>query len=722
MVLIFRIFLRIYFTICFSLLCNSIALANGLDDGTVNISVTIDTIWVLLSSFLVFIMQAGFAMVEAGLIQAKNTANIAMKNLMDFAVGSVIFWLIGFGLMFGTDIMGLIGIPGFGGQGDFNHLGLSIPLAAFLLWQTVFCTTAATIVSGAMAGRIKFWSYIITSVFISAAIYPIVGHWIWGGGWLSNIGMIDFAGSTVVHSVGGWISLVGAYLIGPRIGKFNEDGTVNDIQGSNIVFVALGVFILWFGWFGFNCGSTLSGVDSRISNIAINTNLAAAMGAIMAMTTSRLLYGKVNVPATLNGALGGLVAITAGCADVDYTGALCIGIMAGILVVWAGKFIEYNLKIDDPVGAVSVHGICGAFGTVMVGLFATSGGLFYGGGAGLLFVQVTGVVAVFLWTIITGLIIFKAIELYPGLRVTKEQEEQGLDASEHSHGNLMARLKDISIRQQDLAIKLTQNASNLTSYSRTLLHSNEEVDAAIKEILSTTQQVASISESGERDAAQMVAMSGNVKSAASKGNTAVQHVKNRMNNINSTFNEMSLAINQLKEKSQRINDIIMLINEIADKTNLLALNASIECSRVGAEGRGFAVIAKEIRKLAENSAKAAGQITGIIDDMQTQTGEVVSKMKLSSEEIEGGAVAVQTTGKSLDNIIAEIERTSMAINQVARGATVTSEGSKILVNSTEQIAVTVKETSGASQRLADMAREIQNLIHEYKLTSGMENL
>lgn len=414
------------------LLCVSgVAFADDTGPTAESNAVAIDTIWTLIAAFLVFFMQAGFAMVEAGFTRAKNAANIIMKNLMDFAAGSLIYWLVGFAIMFGVDKAGLFGTTGFMVLDSFEHLGLSIPIWAFLIFQTVFAATAATIVSGAMAERTKFFSYLIYSIVITAIIYPIVGHWIWGGGWLFERGMIDFAGSTVVHSVGGWAALVGAYLIGPRLGKYSKDGKPHAIPGHNITLGALGVFILWFGWFGFNPGSTVSGTNLHTAFIAVTTNLAAAAGAFATMVVSWIKYKKPDVSLTLNGALAGLVAITAGCASVSPIGAAIIGLLAGILVVYAVEFFDKVLKIDDPVGAISVHGVCGSFGTAMVGLFATEGGLLYGGGTSLLITQLIGIVSVFAWTVVTAFILFSILKATIGLRVNSDEEEKGLDIGEH---------------------------------------------------------------------------------------------------------------------------------------------------------------------------------------------------------------------------------------------------------------------------------------------------
>ncbi len=391
----------------------------------------INIVWTCIAAFLVFFMQAGFAMVETGFTRAKNAVNILMKNLMDFSVGSIAFFLVGFGLMFGqtnglfgTTLFGLSGVePG----SDWNW--------TFLIFQTVFAATAATIVSGAMAERTKFTGYLAYSFFITLLIYPIFGSWAWGGlldggGWLENLGFLDFAGSTVVHSVGGWLALAGAIVLGPRMGKYGPDGKPKAILGHNLPLAALGVFILWFGWFGFNPGSTTTG-DGSIGYIAVTTNLSAAAGAIVAMATAWVLLKKPDASMALNGALAGLVAITAPCDGVSPMGAMLIGAVGGVLVVLSVLFIDHVLKVDDPVGAVSVHGVCGAWGTLSAGLFNMESGLFYGGGLGQLGVQALGVVAAFAWAFGLGLGLFYLIKITIGLRVSEEEEQKGLDIGEH---------------------------------------------------------------------------------------------------------------------------------------------------------------------------------------------------------------------------------------------------------------------------------------------------
>ena len=399
----------------------------------------VNTIWVLVGTALVFFMQAGFSLCEAGFTRAKNTGNILMKKLMDFCIGTPAFWLVGFGIMFGS------GTALFGAidpliMGDYSHiLPAGVPLWAFAIFQTVFCATSATIVSGAMAERTKFSAYCIYSAAISLIIYPISGHWIWGGGWLAQLGFHDFAGSTAVHMVGGICALVGAKILGPRIGKYDKDGKPRAILGHNITFAALGVFVLWFCWFGFNGASTV-GMDSdalmeTAGRVFFNTNMSAAVACCVTLIVTWIRYKKPDVSMTYNAALAGLVGVTAGCDAIDAVGAAVIGIVCGVLIVFSVEFFDKIAKIDDPVGAISVHCVCGATGTLLTGLFATGvttdAGLFYGGGVKLLGIQALGVVSVAVYVAIVITIVFLAIKHTIGLRADREDELAGLDISEH---------------------------------------------------------------------------------------------------------------------------------------------------------------------------------------------------------------------------------------------------------------------------------------------------
>ncbi|MBN1194329.1 MAG: ammonium transporter [Methanomicrobiaceae archaeon] len=398
-----------------------------------NPNAPLDFIWVLMCGFLVMFMQPGFAMLESGFTRAKNAANIMMKNLMDFSIGALAYWAVGFAFMYGT-LEGLNWLMGWSG---FFLMGDAYDVVTIESWffQMVFAATAATIVSGCVAERCKFSTYIIVSIVITALIYPIYGHWIWGGGWLSGMGALDFAGSGVVHALGGWIGLAGALILGPRFGKYKKDGTPNAIPGHSITMATLGVFILWFGWFGFNCGSTLVGTDLRISVIAANTTLAAAAGLMIAMLITWKWHGKPDLGMAGNGAIAGLVGITAPCAWVTPLSAVVIGAIAGALVVFGVWFLDWVLHIDDPVGAVSVHGINGAWGLLALGIFADGT---YGGVTGLLYgdsgfflVQALSVVVNFAWAFGLGLIVFWVLKKTIGVRVSAEEELEGLDIGEH---------------------------------------------------------------------------------------------------------------------------------------------------------------------------------------------------------------------------------------------------------------------------------------------------
>lgn len=401
----------------------------------------INTLWVLVGAALVFFMQAGFAMVETGFTRAKNAGNIIMKNLIDFCIGTPVFWLVGFGLMFGgtSSLVGSIG--GIASEANYGASMLpdGVPFFAFLIFQTVFCATAATIVSGAMAERTKFSSYCLYSFIISLFVYPISGHWVWGGGWLSQLGFHDFAGSAAVHMVGGVAALIGAKSLGPRIGKYGKNGEAKAIPGHSLTLGALGVFILWFCWSGFNGASTVSMEGSAAETAAkifVTTNLAAAVSTCVVMAITWIRYRKPDVSMTLNGTLAGLVAITAGCDTVSPVSAAIIGALAGFVVVFGIEFIDQKLKIDDPVGAVGVHGLNGLLGTICVGLFSdgsgTNGlGLFMGGGVSLLGVQLLGAVSIIAWVAVTMTVVFAVIKKTIGLRVSREEELAGLDIMEH---------------------------------------------------------------------------------------------------------------------------------------------------------------------------------------------------------------------------------------------------------------------------------------------------
>jgi Amt family ammonium transporter len=395
------------------------------------LSFGVNTIWVVLTAAMIFFMEGGFALLEAGFVRSKNNVSIIMKVFVDLIFGVTAFFAIGFGIMFGTDKLGLFGTNGFFLSGNLDHLGLSIPSTAFWLFQSAFVVAAISIVSGAVAERMNFKAYILYTICMTAFIYPISGHWIWGiDGWLATLGMKDFAGSAAIHAMAGFAALSAAKMVGIRVGKFNQDGSVNVIKPSNIPLAAIGTFILWFGWFGFNAGSTLNATADNIGMIAATTLLASVAGGGSALLYTLFKNGKADPAFTINGVLAGLVAITAGCAFVGLISAFIIGAFAGILMIWATEWVD-RMKVDDPVGAVAVHGFNGAFGAIAVGLFATDGGLFTTGSVHLLEVQIVGTVIVSLWGYIATAISLKFIDKLVSLRVSVEEEIGGLDQSYH---------------------------------------------------------------------------------------------------------------------------------------------------------------------------------------------------------------------------------------------------------------------------------------------------
>ncbi|MBU1670350.1 MAG: ammonium transporter [Actinobacteria bacterium] len=418
------------------------AMAQGTTKSVEQIKTALDTVWVLIAGSLVFIMQLGFFFLEGGLTRAKNVSNAMLKGAMDFCLGALIFWMIGYGIMFGTDAGGFMGTNNFF-LNAVNPTRGNLPTYVFLFFQIAFAGAAATILAGGIAERLKYSAYVIATICITGLIYPFVGHWIWAeGGWLARLGMIDFAGSTVVHTVGGTCAFVGALMLGPRLGKYGRDGKVNAIPGHSIPMVALGTFILWLGWFGFNPGSTLS-ASPAIAHIVMTTTLAGAAGGTAAMFLTWARYGKSDVSMSMNGILAGLVAVTAGCASVSPVSAVIIGTVAGILVVFSVEFIDKKLKVDDPVGATSVHCVCGVWGTLAVGLFAQASfgrangiaavnGLFYGGGLKQLGLQALGSVSTLAWVGATAALMFYVIKKVVGIRVGDDDQRIGLDIAEHN--------------------------------------------------------------------------------------------------------------------------------------------------------------------------------------------------------------------------------------------------------------------------------------------------
>lgn len=390
----------------------------------------LDTIWVVLTAAMILLMEGGFALLEAGFVRSKNSVNIIMKVFADITIGTLCYYLIGFALMYGGDILGIIGKNGFMLKGDFTYLHLSVSADTFWLFQAAFVIAVISIVSGAVAERINFRAYLLYVILMTALIYPIAGHWVWGGGWLGKLGMEDFAGSAVIHALGGFSALAAAILIGPRKGKFTSKESSSIALPSNLPLASVGAFLLWFGWFGFNAGSTLTATDVRIGHIAIVTMLSAAAGGAATLIYTLFRYGRSDAPSVINGSLAGLVGITAGCAFVSDQYAIVIGIVSGLFMMAATNWLEAK-QIDDPVGAFPVHAVSGIWGTIAVGLFATKGGLFTGGGFHLLGIQLLGLVVLCAWGFLLTWIGLKIINKWVPIRSTDEEEEVGLDISYH---------------------------------------------------------------------------------------------------------------------------------------------------------------------------------------------------------------------------------------------------------------------------------------------------
>ncbi len=394
------------------------------------VSSGLDTIWVVLTAAMILLMEGGFALLEAGFVRSKNSVNIIMKVFADITIGTLVFFLIGFGFMYGTDFLGIMGTSGFLLTGDLSHLDLTISIDAFWLFQGAFVIAVISIVSGAVAERINFRAYLLFVIIMTAFIYPIAGHWVWGGGWLSKLGMQDFAGSAVIHALGGFAALAAAILVGPRKGKFTAEGFSSVALPSNLPLASVGAFLLWFGWFGFNAGSTLAATDVRIGHIAIVTMLSAAAGGAIALIYTLFRYGRSDAPSVINGSLAGLVGITAGCAFVSDYAAILIGAVSGLLMMAATNWLEAR-KIDDPVGAFPVHAVSGIWGTIAVGLFASEGGLFTGGGWQLLGIQILGLAVFCIWGFALTWAALKLINIWIPIRSTDEEQELGLDISYH---------------------------------------------------------------------------------------------------------------------------------------------------------------------------------------------------------------------------------------------------------------------------------------------------
>ncbi|WP_226670042.1 ammonium transporter [Metabacillus litoralis] len=654
------------------------------------IILNVNILWIVIATFLVFFMQAGFTLLEAGLVRAKNSINVALKNVIDLLITTVVFALVGFALMFGDSVSGLFGAEGFLLQGleedPYNW--------AFLLFQIVFAGTAATIVSGAIAERVKFSAYIIGTIMISGLIYPIFGHWAWGSlwngesqGWLEKLGFIDFAGSTVVHSIGGWVALAAAIIVGPRIGKYTTDGKSRKFAMSNAVLAVTGVFILWLGWFGFNAGST--GVaDVNIALISLNTHFGAVSGGLAALFISWILDKRPQVEDILNGILAGLVSVTAGANILTPEFALIIGAISGIIVVFSIRTIDSVFKIDDAIGSIAVHGVCGAWGTLALALFAPLENLARSTRLEQIGVQLLGIGTAFVWAFGMGLLIYGVMKFTMKIRVGKEEEEIGLNVSEHGASisvlDTIVAMNEIAAAKGDLTKKIVyepgEDMAELNEAFNTVLGTLNELVHKVKTqtsyVLNTTDHVLTLSEKSKQNASlqmeeieetyafvedsekwiekeievenQVIAEIQQAFSAIEQIGDQLSWIQEEVSNISSFVHEVSdintdvnNKMNSFHENIEKITSdaneskqMVDIISEVSDQINLLSLNASIEAARAGEAGRGFTIVANEIKKLALKSKLATEDIREIITTTTNETTQGFSEVVELSAKIE----------------------------------------------------------------------------------------
>ncbi|MFA9459429.1 ammonium transporter [Thiohalorhabdus methylotrophus] len=694
----------------------------------------LDLAWILIASALVFFMQAGFAALETGMIRAKNSLNVAAKNTGDILVAALLFFLTGYALMFGDSADGLFGTSGFllgGVETPFEY--------AFFLFQLVFAGTAATIVSGAVAERMRFGAYLVISAAVTGLIYPVSGHWVWGdGGWLAGLGFVDFAGSTVVHALGGWVGLVGAWLLGPRLGRLAPDGTAREIPPHNLLLTAIGVFILWLGWFGFNGGSTLS-ADGSIAVVLVNTFLAAAAGGIAALLLIPHNAGTRAISGVLNGIVGGLVGITAGAAAVSPGGAILIGLVAGGVVVAGEWFVLHVLRVDDPVGAVSAHAFAGAWGTLAVALFAPVAELPMGDRLAQLGVQGVGVLAVAAWGLGTGAVVFGLLRAMGRLRVPEEDEERGLNEAEHGARTVwldtlrtmqaIARERDLSqrapVEPHTEAGEVAQGLNGLLKeFAGTFGAWQGEtgrVSAAGDQLAGSAESIAD----SARDSADRVER---VRASVSEADTVVQdvvaqiqevsrsarHANERTQTGRQAVERAATGIRELRAAGERVEGANRTIRDIAERTDLLALNAAIEAANAGEAGQGFGVVADEVRALAHQTAQATSEVGGLLAELQQRASD-------SAEAVDGLQTAMQDMAAMVDQTDQSADRIAGGAEQLAATMHEAAGETAGIAESVGTVARHGEEVRGASRELGELALGLRRSLAVYRLPEEAED-
>ena len=733
-------------------------------------------IWIILCAALVFFMQAGFSALESGLVRAKNSINVSLKNFSDLIFSMITFFVLGFAFMFGTSGNGWIGLEGFFLEGKSQPYDY-----AYFIFQAVFAGTAATIVSGAVAERMRFEAYLISTVIISALIYPLYGHWAWNSeGWLFKLNFVDFAGSAVVHSIGGWVGLAGALVLGPRLGKFNADGSANDIPASSIPSAVLGAFILWFGWFGFNGGSTLIG-DSSIAKIVVNTSISGSVASITAFAISKTLTGKFRAEHILNGALGGLVGVTAGCAVLEPMGALYIGLGAGVVVYFA-EVLLLKLKIDDPVGAVPVHGFCGCYGTLALAVFAPADALPMKDHLAQLGVQAIGSATAFAWAFCMGLLLFSLLKWMRILRVPPEYESRGLNEAEHGAKQTMLDTYDTisyMVKSGDLSRKITpeigteagdiakvfnllvdelndithvahnisqgalgkdampkserdmlgqamasmvlrlrQFAGNLTDITAQLDGSSGELDAASRQLADYNHALLDGVHHVEQLMGEARAASEVMSARSSEGSQSLDQITASMGEISHIMGVFKGNVDSLSLSVADIEQITGMISSIAEQTNLLALNAAIEAARAGEHGRSFAVVADEVRALAGKTQQATADIQHKVRALKTHSAHTVEVTHAGMAAIQQGVTQAAATAGIFHSIFQSADALQDKVTRAAELAMHQARESEL-----SRHAITLTKTiADAMKAQVDNLREMAGFFRLDAQTEGPQTL
>ncbi|WP_086481108.1 ammonium transporter [Oceanospirillum sanctuarii] len=705
----------------------------------------LDLVWIMVCAALVMFMQAGFTALESGLTQAKNSINVAIKNITDFIISVLTFWAVGYAIMFGVSSGGFWGTSGFGLSGMTE----ASDFASFA-FQATFAGTAATIVSGAVAERTKFLAYVLVAVFTTCVIYPVSGHWIWNSdGWLAQQGMIDFAGSTVVHSLGAWVGLAGAIVVGPRLGVFGKDKKITKIQGHSLVLAVVGVLILWFGWFGFNGGSTLTG-DASIAKIIANTMLSAGAAGLSCFFISMAMHERreVNVEKLLNGVVGGLVAITAGCAVVEPAGAVVIGFVAGAVLYFAEWVILHILRVDDPVNVVAAHGVCGALGTILLVFFADEAALVNGSVMDQLMVQLTGVFAVFVWGFGLGYLAFALLKAFGALRVPPEDEERGLNVSEHGASSALLDMQEAMqfiIKDGDLTRRVAVErgseferlgvifnlfldsyeraigdikvaSSQLNDYAQEMAKASDELEAGVshqqEQSLQITTAITQLSAAVKQLAASVKETSLQTEEATVQSSNGHDLVKASVRDIHALAERIASVYDvteQVQSQAGAITQILETIEGVAEQTNLLALNAAIEAARAGEAGRGFAVVADEVRALSQQTQGYTRNIQETITELQNRVQNAVTLVRGGHELADTSVGTVTRSGDAFEAINTMVHAINSSSVEIA---TVAEQQSQIALEvdaNIRRIDDVVRQTASEAHTLNGLGHNIEQL-------------